>query len=70
MPTMIPPNPAVGDLFQGQFGAVWRYDGLKWTPDPAGGSVPPGGPYLPLSGGQMLGEIGFVQPQDVDGTIY
>jgi hypothetical protein len=71
MATIFPPNPQVGDLFTGaQFGAVFRWDGIKWSPDPAGGSLPPGGPYLALAGGQMVGEIGFVQPQDVDGSAY
>jgi hypothetical protein len=67
MPTSFPPNPAVGDVFVGPYGARFYWDGQKWAPPDA---IVVGTGYLPLTGGTMLGEIQFVVPQDVAGPQY
>jgi hypothetical protein len=67
MATSLPPNPVTGDQYTGPFGSLYRYDGFKWTPVAKTAATTQ---YLPLSGGVMTGEIQFVVPQDVDGSVY
>ena len=51
MPLDFPNDPAVGDIFAGA-GARWLWDGAKWT-----SLMTSGGPFLPLTGGELSGPL-------------
>lgn len=48
-----PPNPNLGDSWIADNGAAYVWDGEKWSAH----SAPQTHPYLPLSGGQLSGEL-------------
>src|SRR5215831_2066011 len=50
MPFDFQNNPVPGSIQTGPNGAVWEYDGVKWV-----GTG--GGPFLPIAGGTMQGEL-------------
>ena len=49
-----PANPTVGQQYTSQ-GSTWQWDGVKWV-------AVGGGPYLPLVGGIMTGQINTLAP--------
>ena len=51
MPLDFPNDPAVGDIFAGA-GARWLWDGAEWT-----SLMTSGGPFLPLTGGELSGPL-------------
>lgn len=54
MPTNFPDNPTLDQVYTGPSGNQWVWDGVKWTPY---GSGTTGGPFLPIAGGTMAGEL-------------
>jgi hypothetical protein len=53
-----PTTPATGTVVTVPDGSLRVWDSTKWLAAPsAGGIVPPGGPFLPLAGGTLTGDL-------------
>ena len=56
-----PPAPVAGDEFTGSNDVNYRWDGVVWRGLDSGTT---GGPFLPLAGGTMEGDIFLAFPPD------
>lgn len=65
MPLDFPNSPTTGQTWNATNGAVYAWDGSKWTLAPASG-----GPFLPLSGGTVTGDTTFNTNIDANTGIF
>ena len=59
MPFDFPNSPTLGQNATAPNGAVFVWDGAKWTTAANAATIGAGGPFLPLSGGTMAGGLNY-----------
>ena len=67
-PFDFPASPATGDTITGPYGELYRWDGVRWSLTPGGGGGA-GGPFLPLAGGTVTGNLAVNGNTDIGGTL-